>query len=98
MSCLVFSGSAPSAKTALLKLWKASWTPGASSLRRWACSGVVGWYMALGYVRDGDRDELLGLLGQRAVGEDGLAEALESVMDAGRQLLATLGPASMTLS
>jgi len=27
----------------LLKLWKASWTPGASSLRRWACSGVVGW-------------------------------------------------------
>src|ERR1035437_3403623 len=45
MSCLVFSGSAPSAKTALLKLWKASWTPGASSLRRRACSGVVGWYM-----------------------------------------------------
>src|ERR1035437_9394446 len=47
MSCLVFSGSAPSAKTALLKLWKASWTPGASSLRRWACSGVAGWYKDL---------------------------------------------------
>jgi hypothetical protein len=46
---------------------------------------------ALGHVRDGYRDQLLGLLGQRAVGEDGLAEALESVMDAGRQLLATLG-------
>ena len=43
---------------------------------------------ALGHVRDGYRDELLGFLGQRAVGEDGLAEALESVMDAGRQLLA----------
>src|SRR5450759_2973492 len=44
-----------------------------------------------GYVRDGYRDEVLGCLGQRAGGEDGLAEALESVMDAGRQFLATLG-------
>jgi hypothetical protein len=46
---------------------------------------------ALGHVRDRDRDELLGLLWQRSVGEDGLAEALESVVDAGCQLLAALG-------
>ncbi len=46
---------------------------------------------ALGHVRDGNGDELLGLLRQRAVGEDSLAEALERVVDSRRQLLATLG-------
>lgn len=45
----------------------------------------------LGHVRDGHRDELLGLLGQRAVGEDGFAEGLERVVDARGQLLAMLG-------
>jgi len=45
----------------------------------------------LGHVRDGYCDELLGFLGQSAIGEDGLAEALERVMDTRRQLLAPLG-------
>jgi hypothetical protein len=42
ISCLVFSGNAPSGNTARLKLSNASWRPGASSLRRVAISGVVG--------------------------------------------------------
>jgi hypothetical protein len=41
ISCLVFSGRAPSAKTARLKCSKASLISGANSLRREASSGVA---------------------------------------------------------
>src|SRR6476659_4955360 len=46
ISCLVCSDSAPSANTARLNASNASWVCGASSLRRAAISGVVGWYIA----------------------------------------------------
>src|SRR4051812_34775370 len=49
---------------------------------------------ALGGMRDGDRDQLLGLLRQRAVGEHLLAESLEGVVGRGREL----GPASGQLA
>jgi hypothetical protein len=41
---------------------------------------------ALGDVRDGDRDQLLGLAVQRALGEDLLAERLEGLVRARREL------------
>src|SRR5450631_2303468 len=46
---------------------------------------------ALGHVRDSYGDELLGFLGESAVGEDGLAERLERVMYSRSQRLALLG-------
>src|SRR5579875_3180944 len=44
MSCFVFSGSAPAAKTSWLNLSNASLICGASSLRRAAIRAVAGWY------------------------------------------------------
>jgi hypothetical protein len=43
---------------------------------------------ALRGVRNRDCDQLLGFLGQRAVGEHGVAEGFERVVDARRELLA----------